>query len=57
MTEQELKQSGRSGVYRADLDDFFFVGEEPAPVAPVVAPILVSAPVAAAPIPSVGVQK
>jgi hypothetical protein len=56
MTEQELKQSGRQGVYRADVDDFLFDGEEPAPVAPVAAPIPVSAP-AAAPIPNVGVQK
>ncbi len=30
MTEPELKQSGRDGVYHADLDTFTFVGEEPA---------------------------
>lgn len=39
MTEQELIQSGRLGLYRADLDSFFFVGEEPEAVEPILTPV------------------
>ena len=34
MTEQELRNSGKNGVYRADLDEWFAEGEEPQPIAP-----------------------
>lgn len=39
MTEEELKQTGKSGVYRADLDQWFIEGEEP-PLVPAAEPAL-----------------
>ena len=36
MTEAQLRASGKNGVYRADLDEWFVEGEEPQPVAPAV---------------------
>lgn len=43
MTEQELRQTGKDGVYRADLDQWFVVGEEPPRKAPLLKPQSVAA--------------
>ncbi len=32
MTEEQLKQTGKDGVYHAPTDQWYFAGEEPPPV-------------------------
>lgn len=43
MTYEEFKASGKNGVYRADLDEWFVEGEEP-PIKPEVVPATAEKP-------------
>lgn len=41
MTYEELKKTGKRGVYRPDLDEWFAEGEEPAPAIPTSEPVVI----------------